>query len=301
MPQDHVFDASMRLHRGLPRQGPGSEQSTLELLRAALDSRPDDAAPVRLVYDAGAGSGAASLLLARELSRSGPDSGSGSGGPDSNGRGAGSADSGSADPSGSGATPHGDDAEGRDDVVILAVDAHAPFLEELAERAAADGWESVIRTEHRSMVDPELLERLHGAADLIWCEAAVHSVGLHEALTAWRPLLSEHGRVVLTEFEWTAEPSAEAAKYWNARRPLNDHERNEKIAAEAGYRVIHHAPLPESDWWDEYYTLLAQRAEQADLRDPAMIEAVRGLQHEIAIRQDYGEDFAAVGYVLAPQ
>ena len=186
----------------------------------------------------------------------------------------------------------------RTDADVVAVDIDRMLLDELEERAAARGLTGRIRTEQRSMED---LSFLDAPADLIWCEAAVSAVGLEEALRAWAPHLAENGRIVLTEIEWIAEPSAEVAKHWLARRPLRNHERNAKLCAQAGFDVVHHEILPDSDWWDEHYGLLAERIQAAGRGDPAVVEVARTLQREMAIRQDYGDEYALAGYVLAPR
>lgn len=249
MPQDHILNAFLELHRGLPRQGPGSRETTLGLLRTALESRPAQAAPVRQVLDAGSGPGASALLLAEELPQA----------------------------------------------QVTALDLHQPFLDELDQEAEHRGLSARVSTLRQSMEDLSVLPE---PVDLLWCESAVYSVGFQEALRAWRPHLAPDARVVLTEIEWTQEPAAEIAKYWNAQYPLKNYQRNRRLAQEAGFEVLHHAPLPESDWWDEYYTPLLERIQAIDRGDPAAVEAARGVRQEIAMRQDYGTDYAYSGYVL---
>ena len=47
--------------------------------------------------------------------------------------------------------------------------------------------------------------------------------------------------------------------------------------------------------------LLAERIQAAGRGDPAVVEVARTLQREMAIRQDYGDEYALAGYVLAPR
>lgn len=54
--------ARMRLHSGLPRQGPGSDENTANALRRL----PQIPSPAR-IYDLGCGAGRASLVLANIL------------------------------------------------------------------------------------------------------------------------------------------------------------------------------------------------------------------------------------------
>jgi cyclopropane fatty-acyl-phospholipid synthase-like methyltransferase len=62
MSESSQEQAMMLLHHGLPRQGPGSEQTTINALRH-LPMMP----PGARIYDLGCGPGRASLALAREL------------------------------------------------------------------------------------------------------------------------------------------------------------------------------------------------------------------------------------------
>jgi serine/threonine-protein kinase HipA len=57
--------AFMRLHAGLPRQGPGSDHTTADALRRL----PQISLPAR-IYDLGCGPGRASLVLANILQHS---------------------------------------------------------------------------------------------------------------------------------------------------------------------------------------------------------------------------------------
>lgn len=59
--------------------------------------------------------------------------------------------------------------------------------------------------------------------------------------------------------------------------------------------------LPDNDWFDEYYTPLAERARTADLTVPGMREAVAATREEIAMRREHGDEYRYTGYVLRPE
>ncbi|GAA0284126.1 hypothetical protein GCM10009527_095290 [Actinomadura nitritigenes] len=57
-------------------------------------------------------------------------------------------------------------------------------------------------------------------------------------------------------------------------------------------------PLPDRDWFEEYYTPLSQRAHAADLAVPGMRQAVAATLQEITICREHAADHQYTGYVL---
>ena len=141
-----------------------------------------------------------------------------------------------------------------------------------------------------------------GAFELVWCEAAAYIMGVDAALDAWRRLLAPGGALVITECEWrTDEPSAAARTFWQAYPGMRTGEDNREAIAEAGYELLGAIELPESDWWDEYYTPLSERIEalaRSDDPDAAALAPV--LSEEILLRRDHGDDYGYTGYAMRP-
>lgn len=247
---DPVTEALFALHRGLPRQGPGSDATTRRLLELAgpLPGRRPR------VLDAGCGPGRAALLLAEEAGAR-----------------------------------------------VTAVDVHQPFLDELTAAAASRGLDERITVLNRSM---DQLPFPDHSFDVIWSEGAVYTVGFETALRSWRRLLAPGGVLVVTEIEWTTStPSAQARAFWDPVYPLRTSAANADAARAAGYWVDAHWPLPESDWWNEYYTPLSERIARADPADPAhpgMGQALAAARAEITLRRHHGSDYDYAGYVLHP-
>ncbi len=135
---------------------------------------------------------------------------------------------------------------------IVAVDNHAPFVDELnrtaRERGLADRLEARV-------ADMRELDFADGAFDLIWCEGAIYNVGVEAGLRDWRRLLRPGGHVAFTDACWRKpDPPAECAAFWNREYPAIRATSALLNAVEAcGYETVGHFPLPASAWWDDYY------------------------------------------------
>lgn len=134
---------------------------------------------------------------------------------------------------------------------ILAIDAAPPFIRILRDRAAAEGLGDRVDARVGDMANHGLEP---GSVDLVWSEGAAYSVGYQTALAAWRPLLGDDGRCVVSECEWlTDSPPAELVAFWDAEYPeMGDRATNERRAREAGYEVLHRHVLSD-EAWDDYY------------------------------------------------
>ncbi|WP_405686048.1 GNAT family N-acetyltransferase [Streptomyces sp. NBC_01387] len=244
---DPAADAFHALFDGLPRQGPGSDNTTRRLLRDAgrLPARPR-------ILDGGCGQGRAALLLAQEAAAR-----------------------------------------------VTAVDTYQSALDTLTAEAARQCLDQQITTLNCSM---DQLPFPDHSFDVIWCEGAVYTVGFDHALRTWHRLLAPGGVLVLTEIEWsTPTPSTAARTYWEAAYPLRTHAANTDAAQAAGYQVTTHWPLPESDWWTEYYTPLTARIAHTEPTTPGIAQAREAANQEIALRRAHSGDYHYAAYLLRPE
>jgi len=237
--------ALVRLHAGLPRQGPGSDDSTVNALRR-LPPIPSSAR----IYDLGCGPGRASLVLASTLKQK-----------------------------------------------IVAVDLQEEFLSQLRNSAAQKGVTHLIETQCGDMAS---LHDEAGAVNLIWSEGAIYCVGFDAALAAWRSLLADAGLVACTELSWLmSNPSPEPAAFWQKEYPAMRSVAQNLMAVEClGYACLDHFSLPESCWWDEYYSpwlrnieRLKEDAEHDDFLRAAIANAVAEIDLFRRFSHEYGYEF----------
>ncbi|MDG9725301.1 MULTISPECIES: bifunctional class I SAM-dependent methyltransferase/N-acetyltransferase [unclassified Streptomyces] len=181
---------------------------------------------------------------------------------------------------------------------VTAVDLHQPFLDGLAAEAARRGLGDQVTVVNCSM---DRLPVPDHSFDVIWAEGSVYTIGFDVALRAWRRLLAPGGVLVVTEIEWAVpNPAGPVRAYWDAAYPPRTRTANTDAARAAGYRLRAHWPLPESDWWDEYYTPLSQRMDRADPQQPGMPQALAAHRTEIDMRREHGSDYDYAAYILRP-
>lgn len=237
----HLIEVFFDLQSGLPRQGPGDEQSTRAALAlcAGLPAEPS-------VLDIGCGPGAQTIVLAQALP---------------------------------GAS-------------ITAIDNHLPYLEELDSRARAAGLGDRIVTQQRDM---GALPYEPGSFDLIWAEGSAYIIGIADALTGWWPLLKPGGYLAFTELVWLTPPPAEAAEFFGNEYPaMTTSQAIAELVVEHGYELADHFTLPDSAWWDDYYTPLSEKFPQllekyAD--DETGLAVVEMAREEQRIRRDFGSSY----------
>ena len=73
---------------------------------------------------------------------------------------------------------------------------------------------------------------------------------------------------------FVSEPPTEARAYLDKVYPdIRSADQVCRIAAASGYRVIEHFNLPESAWWDDYYTPMLERLQKLKLKNSGVTEA----------------------------
>ena len=240
-----LFEVFLDVQRGLPRQGPGCDESTLEAL-SLCSGLPE--APA--VLDIGCGPGMQTVALAQALG-------------------------------------------GR----VTAVDIHREYLNELRERSEAAGTAARIEILAGDMKELPLPPE---SFDLVWCEGAAYVMGFEKALIEWKRLLKPGGCIAVTELVWLRpDPPSEVAAFFADEYPAMAHVETVLTTFRAcGYESRGYFTLPDSAWWEHYYTPLEAKLPVLRERyagDNEALGVVDTTEREIAMRRRfrdwYGYEF----------
>ena len=156
------------------------------------------------------------------------------------------------------------------------MDTCEEYLDELRQRVRQANLADRVEVKNADMSALGFPEK---SFDLIWCEGAAYNIGISEALHAWRPLLRNKGYLAFTELVWLEEnPPAVAAEFFGSEYPAmtNIGDIKKKIS-ECNYELVGEFTLPDSAWWDDYYTPLESKLP--------------------SLKQKYAEDEEALGVI----
>ena len=178
---------------------------------------------------------------------------------------------------------------------LTAVDLRKSFVNEARRRCASANLKIQVDCQIEDMTD---LPFESGSFDLIWCEGAAYIMGVENALRSWRPLLRDGGYLAFSEATWLREPHSYTKEWWTSRYPgmRANHDWLPTIR-ECGYDVIEYFPLPDEDWWADYYNSLQSRIVM--LTDAHPDNAILSeAQSEIDLRREYPDDYSYTFYIL---
>ena len=181
---------------------------------------------------------------------------------------------------------------------ILAIDNHRPMLDHLDRATEWSGLE--IETRELSMIDMPFDEQ---SFDLLWCEGAIFIIGLERGLKDFRAYLKPGGYLAFTEMCWfTDQPAAEAQAFFDKVYPdIRPVDAVRTMAVAAGYRLIEDFNLPDSAWWDDYYTPMLERVKALKVKNAGIAEAEAVYAHceaEAEIFRRYSEHYGYTFFVL---
>ncbi len=190
---------------------------------------------------------------------------------------------------------------------VLAVDLHAPYLEEVRTRARAAGVDDRIVTARGDMKRLGLAE---ASFDLVWSEGAAYLMGLSAALEAWRALLAPGGRMAVTEAVWLRnEPPEIVRRFWSEYPTMTDVAGCRDRVTAAGMNLLGDFVLPESAWWDDYYRPLQLRIDELRAlwsddasgnaaRAPEVESVLTEHEEEIALYRDFSDCYGYLFLVM---
>ena len=176
---------------------------------------------------------------------------------------------------------------------IIAVDNFDEYLDELRQQVEKASLSDRVEVKNADMTAMGLPE---AAFDLIWCEGAAYIMGVREALKAWRPLLRHQGYLAFTELVWLDEhPSEEVADYFGNEYPaMTSIEAINEAVRENGYELVSDFTLPDSAWWENYYTPLEAKLPSLKQKyegDAEALSVVAMSEAEIDIRRRFGQSY----------
>ena len=184
--------------------------------------------------------------------------------------------------------------------VVDAVDIYPPFLKDLERKAKESGFFGRILPHPASMSS---LPVPPGSYDLIWSEGAVYQMGFREGLSYWSRFVRDGGYIVVTEISWlTGAPSSEARSFWEQEYPgMKTVPENIEIIGSLGLYLVGTFVLPESAWWETFYTPLGARVEQMRKEyhdDPDVLAMLDDVDTEIAMYRNHSSDYGYVFYLV---
>ena len=183
---------------------------------------------------------------------------------------------------------------------IVALDNYKPFLDKLKETSANLGLSSHIEAVEGSMFDIPLRGRTF---DIVWSEGSIYIIGFEKGLREWRRFLRPGGFIAVTEVSWLKSPPKEAYDFWLSEYPgMQSVETNISLLKSLGYRLIGNFTLPETSWWREYYTPLAERISflrRVNKDNSIAQEIYDSMEKEIDIYRRYSDAYGYVFYIGA--
>ena len=184
---------------------------------------------------------------------------------------------------------------------ILAIDTHAPFVEEVNRRARARGVEERVTAVCGDMT---ALAFAPASFDLVWCEGAAYIMGVANALRAWKPLLKPGGKLALSEAVWLRpDPPDPVRRMWAEGYPeMGDLAACRALVRDCGYRLLGDFVLPERAWWDDYYAPMERRLAVLAPKyagDPVAEAVLRADREELELYRSYAAYYGYAFFVMA--
>ncbi|GFO63115.1 hypothetical protein GMPD_10340 [Geomonas paludis] len=139
--------------------------------------------------------------------------------------------------------------------------------------------------------------------DLLWAEGSIFIIGLSRGLKDFWGYLRPGGYLAFTELCWFVDdPPAEAREFFDNVYPdIKPADEVRRMAVAAGYRVIDSFNLPDSAWWDDYYTPMLARMHELKVKNAGVAEAEAVYGHcetEIEMFRRYSKSYGYTFFVL---
>jgi ubiquinone/menaquinone biosynthesis C-methylase UbiE len=191
-------------------------------------------------------------------------------------------------------------AELHSGATIVAIDTHGPYLDRLRASSVTAGVAGRLTPMKASMFTIPLDD---ACADAIWAEGSIYIIGFERGLREWKRLLKPGGYIAVTHLSWlTSEVPSEPRAFWANNYPaIATVETNLSTARASGFETVEHFALPESAWWDDYYSPMEQRLSMLRAQYQNDEQALAVIEHgrtEIDLYRHFGNCYGYVFYVL---
>ncbi|REL29244.1 methyltransferase domain-containing protein [Thalassotalea euphylliae] len=138
--------------------------------------------------------------------------------------------------------------------------------------------------------------------DMIWAESSAYIMGVENALTAWKPLLTDNGLLVFSDLVLlTNKPSKDVTAHWQKDYPdIQTIETRRKQIAKAGYQLIADFTYQQASW-DNYYLPLQQRINELSTGmkgSQALADLSREVEFYLKYQKEYGYQMFAAQFKL---
>ncbi|WGV98690.1 MerR family transcriptional regulator [Vibrio sp. YMD68] len=179
---------------------------------------------------------------------------------------------------------------------ITAVDNEPIAIEQLNEKIQNAQFNHRISPVFASMTELPFQAK---SFDAIWAEGCVYIMGMENALKQWKPLLKEHGVLMVSDLVWLTDfPDEETKQFWQADYPdIQSIPKRLALFKKLGYDVVEHFSL-QVDAWQNYWFPLKKRVQELK---PVMPEsqALVDIEKEISIyERTAAKDFTYQYFVL---
>jgi ubiquinone/menaquinone biosynthesis C-methylase UbiE len=163
---------------------------------------------------------------------------------------------------------------------ITAVDNEPTAIEQLNERVKNAQLNERISPVYASMTELPFQAK---SVDAIWAEGCVYIMGMENALKQWKPLLKDHGVLMISDLVWlTDSPDEETKQFWQADYPdIQTIPKRLALFNKLGYEVVEHFSL-EIEAWQNYWFPLKKRVQELKSVMPES-QALLDIEKEISI------------------
>jgi SAM-dependent methyltransferase len=179
--------------------------------------------------------------------------------------------------------------------IIVAIDNHKPYIDELNNKVAEYNLSSKISGQVGDMNDLQFPENKF---DIIWAEGSIYLMGIGKALELWKKHLKPNGYIVFSELCWfKIDRPEEIDNYWSSSYgAINSIDGIVNFLTNTDYKFIGSYVLPDEAWWDDYYSPLSRRLLELKQKYTDDSEALEVLENESIEMEMHKKYSAFYGY-----